>query len=110
VVENGITYLCLADEDQKRRIPFEFLEDIKKRFQEAYGDRARTAIAFAMNQEFQHELQRRMVRCRGPCPLPAAPRACALVSRTHRPDRARRDACVCRVCLPDVLQRKPGGR
>jgi hypothetical protein len=68
IVENGITYLCLADEDQKRRIPFEFLEDIKRRFQETYGDRARTATAFAMNQEFQHEIQRRMVGCGPVCP------------------------------------------
>ena len=29
VVEDSITYLCMADEDFKRRIPFAFLEDIK---------------------------------------------------------------------------------
>jgi hypothetical protein len=72
IVEGGITYLCLADEDQKRRIPFEFLEDIKRRFQEQYGDRARTATAFAMNQEFQQEIQRRMVPSAPPHPVARA--------------------------------------
>lgn len=31
MVEDGITYLCLADEQQKRRIPFLFLQDVKER-------------------------------------------------------------------------------
>ncbi len=64
VVERGITYLCLADEKQKRRIPFLFLEDVKGRFQQTYGDRAATAIAFAMNAEFARVLQERLVRFR----------------------------------------------
>ena len=29
IVEDQITYLCMADEDCKRRLPFAFLEDIK---------------------------------------------------------------------------------
>jgi hypothetical protein len=62
VVADGITYLCLADEVDKQRVPFAFLQDIQQRFSERYGDRARTAIAFAMNQEFQPELQHRIVR------------------------------------------------
>lgn len=40
MVEKGITYLCLADEKQKRRIPFLFLDDIKVKFQGSYGERA----------------------------------------------------------------------
>jgi hypothetical protein len=60
VVEGGITYLCLADEQQKRRIPFLFLQDIKERFVSTYGDRAKTAIAFAMNTEFSRVLSDRM--------------------------------------------------
>ena len=32
LVEGNITYLCMADESMKRRIPFTFLEDIKRRF------------------------------------------------------------------------------
>lgn len=60
MVEDGLTYLCLADEKQKRRIPFLFLADIKDRFRAAYGDRAKTAIAFAMNTEFSRVLGDRM--------------------------------------------------
>lgn len=58
VVEGGVTFLCMADDDLKRRVPFLFLEDMKKRFQAAYGARALSAIAFAMNDEFQHEIRR----------------------------------------------------
>jgi vesicle-associated membrane protein 7 len=60
VVDRGITYLCLADEKQKRRIPFLFLDDVRAKFQAAYGERATTAIAFAMNTEFSRVLQDRM--------------------------------------------------
>jgi vesicle-associated membrane protein 7 len=98
IVEGGITYLCLADEKNKRRIPFLYLDDMKVRalkgssrtaepgpllspratpplrpprplpatlprqakFQAAYGARAATAIAFAMNTEFARILQDRM--------------------------------------------------
>jgi Regulated-SNARE-like domain len=62
LVQDGITYMCLADEADKQRVPFAFLQDIQQRFSERYGDRAKTAIAFAMNQEFQPELQHRIVR------------------------------------------------
>jgi len=60
VVEKGITYLCLGDEKNKRRIPFLYLDDIKAKFQGSYGDRANTAIAFAMNQEFSRVLEERI--------------------------------------------------
>lgn len=71
IVSDGITYLCLADEVDKQRVPFAFLEDIRQRFSERYGERARTAIAFAMNQEFQPELQHRMVCVALHSPLPS---------------------------------------
>ncbi|KAG2521686.1 hypothetical protein JM16_006111 [Phytophthora kernoviae] len=58
IVEGGVTYLCMADDDLKRRVPFLFLEDMKNRFQATYGERALTAIAFAMNDQFQHEIRR----------------------------------------------------
>ena len=35
LVEGNITYLCMADESMKRRIPFTFLEDVKRRFPRA---------------------------------------------------------------------------
>jgi hypothetical protein len=59
-VADGIIYLCLADEQQARRLPFLFLADIKDRFTAQYGDRAKTAIAFAMNTEFSRVLSDRM--------------------------------------------------
>ena len=41
VVENKITFLCMADENAKRRVPFAFLDDIKVR------ERARSAQRIA---------------------------------------------------------------
>ena len=38
-VDDGLTFLCMADEDSRRRIPFAFLQEIKNRFQATYGDR-----------------------------------------------------------------------
>ncbi|DAZ97331.1 TPA: hypothetical protein N0F65_003695 [Lagenidium giganteum] len=60
IVEDQITYLCMADDDMKRRVPFLFLEDMKGRFKAMYGERGHTAIAFAMNDEFQHVIRRQM--------------------------------------------------
>jgi vesicle-associated membrane protein 7 len=60
MVEAGITYLCLAADASRRRVPFAFLDDIKERFSGMYGQRAQTAIAFAMNAEFARVLQDRM--------------------------------------------------
>lgn len=62
IVEDGLTYLCMAEESAKRRIPFQFLEDIKGRFQSTYGERAKQAIAFAMNDEFSRVLKTQIVR------------------------------------------------
>lgn len=60
IVDDGITYLCMADEEFGRRIPFAFLEDIKNRFRATYGDRGRTAIAYGMNTDFSRVLQNQM--------------------------------------------------
>jgi len=60
VVEDGITYLCMADEEFGRRVPFAFLEDIKNRFRASYGDRGRTALAYGMNADFSRVLQNQM--------------------------------------------------
>ncbi|CAM9703807.1 unnamed protein product, partial [Phaeothamnion confervicola] len=48
LVEEGITYLCMADEDARRRVPFAFLDDVKNRFRATYGDKAHNCVAFAM--------------------------------------------------------------
>mmetsp|Transcript_2908 Transcript_2908/g.3044 ORF Transcript_2908/g.3044 Transcript_2908/m.3044 type:complete len:217 (-) Transcript_2908:92-742(-) len=60
IVENRITYLCMCDETEKRRIPFAFLADMKQLFNEQYGEQAHTAIAFAFNAEFSPILMQRM--------------------------------------------------
>lgn len=60
IVEAGITYLCMANDMAKRRIPFAFLEDIKMRFKTQFGDAIHSAIAFSMNEEFRPVLRRQM--------------------------------------------------
>ena len=60
IVENNIIYMCMCDDKNKRRIPFAYLDDIKQRFKSAYGDRAQTAHAFAMNDDFGRVLQKQM--------------------------------------------------
>lgn len=60
VVNGGLTFLCMADEDFGRRIPFMYLEDIKNRFRSTYGDRGRTALAFAMNEDFSRTMSNLM--------------------------------------------------
>jgi len=52
IVENGLIFLCMCDDLNKRRVPFSFLEDIKEKFIASYGQRAQTAIAFTMNDAF----------------------------------------------------------
>ena len=60
IVEAGVTYLCMADVELRRRLPFAFLADVKQRFQSTYGDHVQTANAFAMNEDFSPVLQRQM--------------------------------------------------
>jgi vesicle-associated membrane protein 7 len=52
--------MCMGEEADKRRIPFLFLKDIKNRFRSTYGDRGKTAIAFAMNEDFSRVLAKQM--------------------------------------------------
>jgi len=60
IVENGLIFLCMADEAMARRIPFDFLLDIKKRWTSQYGDAGRTAMPYGMNEEFSKVLSRQM--------------------------------------------------
>lgn len=60
MVTDGLTYLCMSDTDFSRPLAFQFLNDIKDRFQATYGDRAKTAIAFAFNADFARVLQAQM--------------------------------------------------
>jgi len=91
IAENGLVFMCMADEEFGRRVPFAFLEDISKRFKTAYGERARTAMAYAFDDDFKPVLARQMVRIgrrrrapEGPAALITAP-ACRRVGRaSHR--------------------------
>jgi vesicle-associated membrane protein 7 len=60
IIENHIIYMCMCDDMDKRRIPFGFLEDIKQRFKATYGERAQTAIAFAMSEDFGRVMHKQM--------------------------------------------------
>ena len=52
IVDQGITFLCMADDDIKRRATFAFLEDIKKVWREKYGSVEQSALAFSLNDLF----------------------------------------------------------
>lgn len=56
-----MTFLCMADKDSKRRIPFAYLNDIKARFEEMYGATIKTAVEMNMNEEFSKVMEKRMV-------------------------------------------------
>lgn len=60
VLEETIIYLCITDDDFERSRAFLYLDEIKKRFQTSYGERARTALPFAMNSEFSRILATEM--------------------------------------------------
>jgi vesicle-associated membrane protein 7 len=51
----------MAEDTFGRRVPFTFLEDIKREFEITYGDRAKTSLAYGMN-EFSRVLAEKMVR------------------------------------------------
>ncbi|KAF9896845.1 hypothetical protein BX616_006654, partial [Lobosporangium transversale] len=61
VCEDGLTYMCMADDTFGRRVPFAFLQDIKQRFLEQYGrDRGLNAhVPYAMN-EFSKTIAKQM--------------------------------------------------
>ena len=60
IVDQGITFLCMADETTKRRITFAFLEDIKQTWREKYGGVEQTALAFSLNDSFSPILKQRI--------------------------------------------------
>jgi len=62
VVSDTLTYLCMTDKDFPRLNSFQYLEDIRNRFLATYGDRAKTAIAFALDSDFKKVLAAQMER------------------------------------------------
>ncbi|KAG0339786.1 hypothetical protein BG004_006683, partial [Podila humilis] len=61
ICEDGLTYLCMADDSFGRRIPFAFLNDMKERFLTQYGrERALNAmVPYGMN-EFSKTIAKQM--------------------------------------------------
>eukprot|EP00320_Phaeocystis_rex_P003373 CAMPEP_0119068342 /NCGR_PEP_ID=MMETSP1178-20130426/10760_1 /TAXON_ID=33656 /ORGANISM="unid sp, Strain CCMP2000" /LENGTH=283 /DNA_ID=CAMNT_0007050043 /DNA_START=35 /DNA_END=883 /DNA_ORIENTATION=- len=59
-VEGGLVFMCMADGDFGRRLPFAFIDDVVRRWSETYGDRGLTALAYGMNEDFSRVLQRQM--------------------------------------------------
>ncbi len=60
IVDNGITFLCMTDDDYKRRIVFSFLEDVIKIWREKYIAIEQSAIAFSLNDTFSPVLRQRL--------------------------------------------------
>jgi len=60
VSEDRIIYLCISDDEFDRSRAFLFLNDVKKRFQIAYGGHAHSALPYAMNTEFSKILAAQM--------------------------------------------------
>lgn len=62
ICEDGITYMCMADDSFGRRIPFIFLQDLKERFLSSYGKtRALEAPPYGLN-EFSRVIEKQMVK------------------------------------------------
>jgi len=59
-VDDGLTFLCMADEEFGRRIPFAFLEEIHQRFVRTFGRAVLSAQPYAMNDEFSRVLSQQM--------------------------------------------------
>lgn len=59
-VEGGITYLCMSSEMVKRRVPFAFLDDIRQRFRQQFGEAIHTAMPFELNESFSPVLRSRI--------------------------------------------------
>lgn len=60
IAEDGVIFLCMAEEDFGRRVPFSFLEDVKKRFLQTYTeDFVKGVPVYGIN-EFSKVLQTKM--------------------------------------------------
>jgi hypothetical protein len=60
IVDQGITFLCMADLHTKRRIAFLFLEDIRQEWRERYSSVEGSALAFSLNESFVPILRQKM--------------------------------------------------
>jgi len=60
ICEDGLTYMCMADDSFGRRVPFAFLQDIKERFLANYSrERINEAPTYGLN-EFSKVISKQM--------------------------------------------------
>eukprot|EP01039_Chlorochromonas_danica_P005968 gene5968-6572_t len=52
LVDQGITFLCMSDENTKRRLTFSFLEEIKTLWRERFASVEQNALPFSLNDLF----------------------------------------------------------
>ncbi|KAF9901696.1 Vesicle-associated membrane protein [Lobosporangium transversale] len=64
ICEDGLTYMCMADDSFGRRIPFAFLQDIKEKFLAQYGreQALSSTTPYGMN-EFSKIIAKQMKTC-----------------------------------------------
>ncbi len=60
IVDSGITFLCMCEEDSKKRIAFLYLDEIKKQWRANYANLEQTAVAFSMQTEYSPILAKHM--------------------------------------------------
>lgn len=60
ICESKIIYMCITDDEFERSRAFLFLNEMKRRFQTAYGTNLDNAIGYAMNSEFSTVLANEM--------------------------------------------------
>ena len=59
--DRGIIFLCMCEnEATKKRIAFQFLDEIKTAWRTAYAEVESSAVAFAMQSEFSPVLEKQM--------------------------------------------------
>eukprot|EP00249_Psilotum_nudum_P003245 c16631_g2_i1 orf=1-453(-) len=64
LVEDGFTYMVVADESTGRQIPFAFLERVKDDFKHRFGGgKADTAVVHGLDREFGPRLKDHMQYC-----------------------------------------------
>jgi len=60
MVSDHLIYLCMTDENFSRVAAFEFLAEIQQKFTNSFGERAKSAFAYAYNADFGPSLLRMM--------------------------------------------------
>jgi len=60
LVEGGVTYICMSDQDMGYRVPYAFLFDLNNRFKATFSAKIQSAGPLAMNDTFGRVLQERM--------------------------------------------------